>query len=112
MKLFHAPKRPLWPLHFLFLARGRVGLGGRHPVLGVTERSGKALDWITCVCAYCNAHSRLRPQTLVSASSPDTCLTQKKQEAKMLLGVTQSGSLKGGVRRGGERIRSNSRYLS
>lgn len=51
MKLFHAPKGLLWPLHFLFLARGRVGLGGRHPVFGVTERSGKALDWIT-VCVH------------------------------------------------------------
>lgn len=112
IKLFHAPKGPLWPLHFLFLARGRVGLGGRHPLLGVTERSGKALDWIT-VCAYCNAQSRLWPQTLVPPSSPDTCLTQEKQEdTKMSLGVTRSGSLKGGVRRGGERIRSNSRYLS
>lgn len=50
MKLFHTPQGPLWPLQCLFLARGRGGTGWKAPVLGVTERSAKALDQITlCV---------------------------------------------------------------
>lgn len=72
MKLFHAPKGPLWPLHFFFLARGRVGLGRRHPVLGVTERSGKALDWITA-CAHIailTHDSDHRPWSLLLALTP------------------------------------------
>lgn len=119
MQLFQSPKGPLWPLPCLFLARGRGGAGVRHPVLGVTERSGKALypdDCVTPSC-ICPPLTTAWLQMPVLASSPDTCLTQEKQEAigreswaqlRCPLGSTLSGSPKGRVTPGG--IRSSSRF--